>query len=201
MTNSAIPAEDPFKTTQYYMTPSGLPKEVLDSLCKQCQGFENTLVTSTVNTGIQGKSTIDKKVRVSKNCWIPYDHWIAAVMAHLVRDANDSFFKFDLTRWAEKIQYTLYNGKGSNYNWHEDTAISPYHENNVRKLSISLILSDPNEYEGGEFQLLTGKKMQSFKPPAGTAIIFPSIITHRVRPLKSGIRRSLVGWYGGPPWR
>jgi PKHD-type hydroxylase len=201
MTNSKTPPEDPFKTTQYYMTPSGLPDEVLDALCKQCQGFEDSLMPSTVSAGTPGKYHLNKEIRVSKNCWISYDHWIAAVMAHLVRDANDSFFKFDLTRWSEKIQYAVYEGKGSNYNWHTDTALSQYHKNTMRKLSISLFLSGPEEYEGGEFQMLVVKDMHSIKPPKGTAIIFPSTITHRVRPLKSGIRRSLVGWYGGPPWR
>ena len=78
-----------------------------------------------------------------------------------------------------------------------------FDSNLIRKLSISLILSDPSEYEGGEFQIMHmgDKKMTTMKPPMGTAIIFSSTTRHRVRPIKSGKRISLVGWYGGPPFR
>ena len=49
--------------------------------------------------------------------------------------------------------------------------------------------------------LLVTVKMKTFKPQMGDAIIFPSTTRHRVRPLKSGKRISLVGWYGGPAFR
>ena len=212
MTNSSTPFEipmftgnksyeDPYKLTQFYTVPSGLPDKVLDALCEQCEGFENNMELSTIRSSTRQEQVIDESIRVSKTHWIPTDHWIAAVMAHSVREANNSLFKFNLTRWSERIQYTVYDGKGSNYGWHQDTAASPYNENEIRKLSISLVLSDPDDYEAGELQLLSGKQMSSYRAPKGTAIVFPSPTTHRVRPLKSGIRRSLVGWYGGPPWR
>ena len=68
-----------------------------------------------------------------------------------------------------------------------------------RKLSISLLLSEPDEYEGGELQFsYYHKNHGTVKPPAGTGIIFPAWLPHRVKPVKSGIRRSLVGWMDGP---
>ena len=194
------PSEDPCKLTKFYQVPSGLPKEVLDSLCKQCEGFEETMIPSQVPTP-SGEQIVDENVRISKTHWIPTDHWIAAVMAHIVREANNNLFKFDLTRWASAIQYTVYDEKGSNYTWHVDSASSDFFGNEVRKLSISLLLSDPQDYEGGELQLLNAGKMYSYRVPRGTAVVFPSLTTHRVRPLKSGIRRSLVGWFGGPGLR
>jgi PKHD-type hydroxylase len=201
MTNSTNLAKGSFRIHNYYTIPTGLPDEVLDSLYKQCQGFEADMKPSTVLATSGGSAGIDESIRISKTYWIPTDHWIANVMAYMIKEANDSLFKVDLTNWAEKIQYTVYDGKGSNYGWHHDTAMSSYQTDKIRKLSISLLLSDPDEYEGGEFQLMLGTRMYSCKFPKGTAIVFPSTLTHRVRPLKSGIRRSLVGWYGGPSWR
>ena len=196
MFTGSKPPEDPFKLTQFYKIPSDLPDDILDSLCKQCESFEEAMEASTVKGNI-----VNESIRISKTHWIPTDHWISGVMAHIVREANDNLFKFDLTRWASKIQYTVYDGKGSNYGWHEDSMNSVFFENEVRKLSISLLLSDPEDYEGGELQLLSAGNMASYRAPKGTAIVFPSPTVHRVRPLKSGIRRSLVGWYGGPGWR
>ncbi len=71
------------------------------------------------------------------------------------------------------------------------------------KRSVALRLADPEDYEGGEFQLLfkDRKEMLTIRPEIGSAIIFPSDALHRVRPLKGGKRVSLVGWYGGPPLR
>lgn len=147
-----------------------------------------------------------KKIRNSKVGWISSTHWIAGMMSHYVREANEKFFNYDLTGWASDIQYTEYNQKGSHYAWHCDTGTANMELLNnceTNKLSISLLLSDPDEYEGGEFQLqLCGRSdMISMKPPLGYAIIFPSTSVHRVRPIKSGKRVSLVGWYGGPNFR
>ena len=194
------PSEDPYKLAKFYQVPSGLPEEVLDSLCKQCEGFEETMIPSEVKSK-NGEQIVDENIRISKTHWIHTDHWIAAVMAHIVREANDNLFKLDLTSWSTQIQYTVYEGKGSNYDWHEDSLSSLTHKNEVRKLSISLLLSDPEDYEGGELQLLGARQMTSYRAPRGTAVVFPSLVTHRVRPLKSGIRRSLVGWFGGPGLR
>ena len=71
-----------------------------------------------------------------------------------------------------------------------------------RKLSFSLILSDPSEYEGGQFQIMSyNNKMYEVPQEKGNLIIFDSQAVHRVRPIKSGVRKSLVGWVIGPRWR
>ena len=107
-----------------------------------------------------------------------------------------------MDKWADQIQYTLYEGEGSHYAWHQDTALSSFDPQICRKLSISLLLSDPSEYEGGELQLLySDKRVVTLKPELGGAVIFPSSVRHRVRKIKSGRRESLVGWYGGPLWK
>jgi predicted 2-oxoglutarate/Fe(II)-dependent dioxygenase YbiX len=71
-----------------------------------------------------------------------------------------------------------------------------------RKLSMSIFLNE--DYDGGEFDICTGNqqnKVNSFKEYPGSAIIFPSFMCHRVRPVTKGIRKSLVVWFTGPNWK
>jgi PKHD-type hydroxylase len=193
----------------YFQIPSVLPDSVLDSLVAQCIGLEDKLTEGDVFVGNslalpgspQPRSEVIETARKNKVHWLPVDHWIGGVMAHWVLEANRNLYGYDLSCWSDRIQYTVYGDKGSHYCWHADSARSQLLPDIVRKLSISLFLSDPDDYEGGEFQLLVNNNLSTYKPPRGTAVIFPSTVPHRVRPVRSGIRRTLVGWYGGPPWK
>lgn len=72
--------------------------------------------------------------------------------------------------------------------------------NYVRKISASVILTDPKEYEGGEFELVPHGVADSplkFKPKKGEIIFFSSFMPHRVTPVTEGIRKSLVCWVMG----
>ena len=178
----------------YYYIPTAIDKDVVEVILNQYKKI--SLDQSTIFD-----NEIHLPIRNSKHCWIATDNWISGMMKHFVEVANNDFFNYDLTQWSNKIQYTVYDEKNSQYTWHSDILKS--NSNIIRKLSISLVLSDSTEYEGGEFQImhLGEKDMLTMKPPIGTAIIFPSTTRHRVRPIKSGKRISLVGWYGGPPFR
>jgi PKHD-type hydroxylase len=70
-----------------------------------------------------------------------------------------------------------------------------------RKLSFSLILSNPNEYIGGDFEILIGKKSSPIIQTRGRVIAFPSFVMHRVTPLTSGVRKSIVFWALGPKFK
>ena len=68
-------------------------------------------------------------------------------------------------------------------------------------------LSDPSDYEGGDLMIArpyankwVEETAQSVKE-RGTIIVFPSFYTHKVTPVTKGVRRSLVAWVEGPPWR
>jgi PKHD-type hydroxylase len=180
----------------YYYIPTGIDREVAQVIRNQCKKLE-------LKTAGLLNEQVDLSVRDSKIAWLPTDNWIAGMLAHFIEVANQEHFKYNLTCWANPIQYTEYSGAGTKYGWHPDIAQSEYRDDEIRKLSISLFLSDPDEYEGGEFQLIhvDRKDMETVKPPMGTAIIFPSTSLHRVRPIKSGKRISLVGWMGGPQFR
>ena len=101
----------------------------------------------------------------------------------------------------EPLQYSEY-GVGGEYGWHRDVHEKPYPNGLVRKMSFSTILND--DFEGGEFDIETKnpadkKRYDTFDNKKHNTIIFPSHMWHRVRPVKSGIRKSIVGWVLGPP--
>lgn len=181
------------KNNYYYKTNLFLTPEVRNVLVDQCEQLR--LETSTVFR--DGKKVVDKKWRASKNCWLYGDSWVGGILAHSIHTANASHYRYDLTDWETKIQYTVYEA-GDFYKWHIDSTEGP---DIVRKLSISVCLSDKNEYEGGELQIMIGTQMNTFKMGMGDVIVFPSDCLHRVRKVKSGKRISLVGWYGGPNFK
>jgi PKHD-type hydroxylase len=67
---------------------------------------------------------------------------------------------------------------------------------------MSLLLSDPSEFEGGELQVKTDSdEAITLEATQGRAWFFPSWALHRVTPVTKGVRRSLVIWVGGPPFK
>lgn len=185
----------------FYQIPTAIDETIASHIIATSHELGSERMRSEI--GSDNGAAMDKAIRNSTHRWMATDNWIAGMMGHYINEANRNFFNFDLAGWSDSIQYTEYRGKGTHYAWHCDSTDSKFTNIGVRKLSISLMLSAPEDYEGGEFQLMfdNGQQMQSFKPALGQAIIFPSYLKHRVRPLKSGKRISLVGWYGGPAFK
>ena len=80
-----------------------------------------------------------------------------------------------------------------------DLDVNGAHEPPVRKISMTCLLSDPSTFTGGDLEFMEKNKMPALKQ--GQAIFFASFIRHRVSPVKKGIRRSLVMWFGGQPFK
>jgi PKHD-type hydroxylase len=118
-----------------------------------------------------------------------------------VGQCNKEFFNFDISSLHENLQYTEYDESyQGRYDWHFDVGEGPL--NCGRKLSVSIQLSDPSEYDGGDLQFsLDGDRTVIAEKDQGTMIIFPSYLRHRVTPVTRGARRSLVTWITGPPFR
>ena len=94
---------------------------------------------------------------------------------------------------------------GGLYDWHADQHRKPV-KGLVRKISMTLFMSDPEEYEGGEFDLELfspeyKSRFKTFKLKKGEAIFFKSDAWHRVRPVSNGVRKSIVAWYFGPTFK
>lgn len=118
-----------------------------------------------------------------------------------IAEINRTYFHYELTGCYEPAQLSLYLGsEEGHYNWHIDDS-----ENTIqvpRKLSMSLLLSEPSEFTGGELQIKVANDEPVNLPQAkGRAWFFPSYMLHRVTPVTKGVRRSLVLWVGGPPFK
>ena len=148
-----------------------------------------------------GDASVNDKVRISETGWMelnPETTFIYDALAYISRQLNGQFFDFDLFGFVEHLQYTVYRDNGGHYDWHTDRGdmnLSP------RKLSLVLQLSDPSEYEGGDLELFTGLEPTKVEKRKGLVVAFPSFTLHRVTPVTSGTRRSLVVWLSGPKFR
>ena len=194
-----------------------LPSEMIDILEKDIEKFDDWQDDSKV----MGNQLVPK-IRNSKNAWIPTEHWIGGLIWYYIQKANRENFLYDL--WdidGGSIQYTHYE-PGDYYTWHVDGDITSSFKPNikpgsgvnisedqvlqkgecVRKLSFSLQLSDAKDYKGGEVEFINSAGERYFAPKQkGTLIVFDSRTKHRVRTVKSGLRKSLVGWVVGPRWK
>ena len=180
--------------------PESLMKNILDDLEKV---DKNIFIKSEVNPQ---NSNIQNSIRKSKNCWIPSTYWIGGFLWHYIMTANKDNFLYDISHIEQDmIQYTHYD-KGDYYNWHTDMDICDINEPDqlVRKLSFTLQLTNEDEYTGGnlEFADFDDSSYRFLVPKSrGTVIVFDSRTPHRVTPIESGIRKSLVGWVVGKRWR
>ena len=180
--------------------PEPLMKILVDDLDKV---DENIFIKSEVNPQ---NSKIKDSVRKSQHCWIPSTHWIGGFLWHFIRMANKDNFLYDISDIEnDLIQYTQYN-KGDFYKWHTDMDICDINEPDqlVRKLSFTLQLTNDDEYTGGNLEFADfDDSTYRFSVPRsrGTVIVFDSRVPHRVTPVESGIRKSLVGWVVGKRWR
>jgi len=149
---------------------------------------------------IKGNTKGESDVRDSKISWLyPVDgmDWVFRKVTDITLNLNERFFKFDLFGINEGLQFTNYEAPSGKYGKHVDRAM----DSPVRKLSISIQLTDPKEYEGGELYLYDGDKETLMDKTQGTLIIFPSYVLHEVMPVTKGERNSLVTWVTGPQFK
>ena len=117
---------------------------------------------------------------------------------------NRNRFGFEGMEMHEAGQYSEYS-KGDFYEWHIDLGVNAIPVPPVRKISLSLLLNDPKEFEGGELEIFSRAANTNdnfaFKLKQGQALFFASFHLHRVKPITSGNRKSLVMWFGGTPFK
>lgn len=126
-----------------------------------------------------------------------YTNWIFGRLTQALVEINEHFFQFDLSGFEQGLQFTRYTAPSEHYHWHVDRG----HLTPTRKLSVSVQLNDPTEYEGGELQFKFGHENETVEQKQGMAVFFPSYTLHRVKPVTKGTRYSLVAWISGPPFK
>ena len=123
--------------------------------------------------------------------------WIYDKLGQACIQANSNRYKFDVKGFQTELQLANY-GIQDFFEWHMDFGAGDISD---RKLSITVQLSDPTEYEGGDLQFMINHEVFTAPKEKGTAIIFPSFAQHRVTRVTQGNRKSIVGWIAGPPYR
>lgn len=170
--------------------------EFSDSEIADIRKIGDALVLQTA--GINTANEVVTQLRKSQTGWLALNAETTPLydrLAFIVRMMNGQFFDFDLYGFVEDFQYTVYREGGDHYDWHMD-------KGNIssapRKLSMILQLSDPSEYEGGDLQFwIGGDAPVTAEKKKGLIYAFPSYILHRVTPVTSGTRKSLVVWTAG----
>ena len=172
---------------------------------KQCQmvidkGMSLKSEEAKVGMGQRPGGGYDPDKRITTISWIPFKE-----MPEMYRDiektmlqANNNHFGFEGMQLTEPGQFTHYP-TGGFYDWHIDNDVSGKHRPPVRKISMTLLLSPENEFEGGELEFMSKGKRAKLKQ--GEAIFFASWLQHRVKPVTRGERKSLVMWFGGPSFK
>ena len=172
---------------------------------RQCQmvidaGRKQRPQKAQVGMGRPEASGVDTKKRTTTISWIPFKEMepMYNQINQFIQKANRNHFGFDDIQITEQAQFTEYP-EGGFYDWHMDTDVNMKHEPPVRKISMTLLLSPENQFEGGDLELMAPGKTAKLKQ--GHAIIFASFLNHRVAPVTRGVRQSLVMWFGGEPFK
>lgn len=143
---------------------------------------------------------LDTTIRESKIAWItpnPDTEFLYRRLIDVIQDGNSQYFNFDIHALDETIQFTEYNAPSGKYDMH----IDKHFLGKVRKLSVIIQLTDPSEYEGGDVEIIYKKDPDIMPKSRGGMILFPSYMVHRVSPVTSGTRHSLVCWVSGKPFK
>lgn len=158
----------------------------------ECERIKS-LHVNPMTAGVREKGEVDEAARKSRVTWIyPTDinSWIFKRLETAAFEVNRNHWNFQLSQ-IDALQLTEYSEKG-HYNWHEDIGEGTHA---IRKLSMVVQLTDPKLYTGGD--LLLYPAHQGAKS-LGAITVFPSYVTHKVCPVESGTRMSLVAWVEGP---
>ena len=166
---------------------------------EECQ----TIINIAKDKGlVTGTTKGESDARESKVSWLySVDNidWVFRRVTDITLNLNERFFKFDLFGLNEGFQFTNYEAPSGKYGKHIDRSMNMP----VRKLSISIQLTNPEEYEGGELKLYDGDDEEAsvMDKTQGTLILFPSYVLHEVMPVTKGERNSLVTWVTGKQFK
>lgn len=174
--------------------PSGFTREEIEEIRRIGDGLEFTDVK------LYGGYTPDKvNARGAHFRLSDETRWVFERMAALVARINAATYRYDLTGFHENFYYNVYDGScGQHFNWHLDAG---YQTPAPRKISAVLQLSEPDEYEGGDFEVMVGANALAADKEFAMISVFPAFRLHRVTPVTSGIRRTLVMFAAGPDFR
>ena len=205
-------------TNYYWYFKSAIPEHICDDISKYGRQLQDqmALTGGYGDRPLNQKEIKDLKIKRDSNIVWMSERWIYKEIQPYIRAANvNAGWNFEWDH-SESCQFTKYT-KGQYYDWHCDSWDQPYQKEQgdpsngkIRKLSVTVTLSDPKDYKGGELEfdfrnLDPDKKRNIHKCkeilPKGSLVVFPSFVWHRVCPVTRGERNSLVIWNLGYPFK
>ena len=174
-----------------------IPPKLVDLMVEEVEKINEKKEFEDAKTGSLDKAVLDSKTRNSKITWWYESHWVSSIFAHYIGIANKQQWEYDLNTILG-VQVSKYEAPDGHYRWHSDYGTSQ-NSDYTRKLSASLLVTDPSEYEGGDLEFIDYHGNNVFAPKQkGSIIVFDSRVPHRVTPVTKGLRYSLVTWMYGP---
>ena len=205
----------------YWYWTHGLPKNVCDTIIKTAenQGSKMAVIGEIARdlSRFPLSKIEEEKLKDTRDSDVKWlgDTWIYKELHPFIYSANaKAGWNFDWD-WSESCQFTKYK-LNQFYDWHCDSNKKPYDKpddlnshGKIRKLSTTVSLVDSSEYEGGDFEFDFRNNDDGSNIPhvckeiktKGSMVVFPSFVWHRVKPIISGTRYSLVMWNLGGPYR
>jgi PKHD-type hydroxylase len=187
--------------------PAGKPSDYLGTVSRiqgafspqQCDAIiQHALATPSQEGLVTLKNPLSYQHRKSLVRYIDYQpaiDWLFMRLRNLAQYANQ-YYGFDLRDIGERLQLAEY-GEGDHLDWHMDLNMGA---SSVRKMSISVQLSDSADYEGGDLEFFRQPVLPNDRS-RGLVLFFPPYLLHRVTPVTRGKRLSLVAWFHGPSFR
>ena len=165
---------------------------------KECEEIITEYKDSELIAGTTGNSD-GAKLRCASIHWVDKESMLTRMVMSFMTEANERFFGYKIDG-SEAVQFGKYD-EGGKYDWHTDTHNAS--DQTLRKLSTIVQLSNPDNYEGGEFQFFNGvEEPEDLKIKSqGSVIVFDSRDWHRLTPITSGVRYSLAQWSQGPKFQ
>ena len=154
----------------------------------------NEIIDFGRNNVVKGINKYPGLFQISFNtCLLPMDHIIHSILQEVWDEA--STFIGTTIDFVEPYELKQY-GTGDFFGNHTDS-YNILSKDIDRKITMSVQLSDDEEYVGGDLIVLS----QSYSRKKGSIIAFPSLLTHQVNPILKGERWSLISWAWGPQWK
>lgn len=147
---------------------------------------------------VDGRATAHGGARsVKNNLQMERSGQAPAELEQVVVSALRRSVAFQAFALPKRVMPPLFNRyePGMEYGAHVDGAIMPTATEPMRTdLAITLFLSSPETYQGGELILQLASGDQEIKLAAGDALIYSAKYIHRVEPVRSGVRLAAVSW-------
>ena len=171
-----------------------IPDSLINLMIEELPKYNDSYAQASIGDGDDGE--VVTETRNSKVSWMYEDDWVSSIFAHYFNIANKESWEYNLN-FLDGIQITKYR-PGDHYTWHSDYGTADDNRY-TRKLSATLLVTDTSEYKGGDLEFIDYHNNLVVAPKKkGTMIIFDSRVPHRVTPVTSGERISLVAWMLGP---